>query len=168
MILERVEGKELLYVEKSKIGYIYNTVLKKVSVLINNGIKHNDLSVNNIIIQPNGNVKIIDYGNAHEICKPHHSKTIKLIKTLALSANPVMFDILPDNIDERIDFYKYCRNNIRNNMVDSTQFPPHQLIDVTLLDPDLIPPNPVYEDNYNKLFNTIHIDSLNNTFFFHD
>ena len=169
MILERLEGKELLYVEKSNIESIYNTLLKKVSVLINNGIKHNDLSVYNIIIQSNDNVKIIDYGNAYEICKPHHSKTIKLIKTLALVANPVIFDILPDNVQERKDFYKYCRNDISIKR-NYRRFPPHQLIDVTLLDPDLIPPDPLYEGNNNNLLNTMHIqlNKRNNTYFFHD
>lgn len=57
-------------------------------MLIDNGIKNTDINGGNIIIQNDGSIKVIDYGEAYEISKLSGSKKQNLIIKMAKYAKP--------------------------------------------------------------------------------
>ena len=86
MIMEAIDGT--LLKNTSPNENIYNKVLNAAKMLIDNGIKNNDMNGGNIIIQNDGSIKVIDYGEAYEISKMTDSKKQKLIITMARYAKP--------------------------------------------------------------------------------
>lgn len=86
MIMEKIDGTMLKNTKKTQ--EIYDKVLKISETLLNNGIKNGDMNTGNIMILPDGNVKVIDYGEAYEIPIPSDSKKAKLIKTMSKHAKP--------------------------------------------------------------------------------
>jgi tRNA A-37 threonylcarbamoyl transferase component Bud32 len=86
MIMELIEGT--LLKNTSVNEKIYNKVLKVVEMLIDNGVKNTDINGGNIIIQNDGSIKVIDYGQAYEISKLSGSKKQNLIIKMAKYAKP--------------------------------------------------------------------------------
>lgn len=86
MIMEAIDGT--LLKNTSPNENIYNKVLNAANMLIDNGIKNNDMNGGNIIIKNDGSIKVIDYGEAYEISKMTDSKKQKLIITMARYAKP--------------------------------------------------------------------------------
>ena len=86
MIMELIEGT--LLKNTSVNEKIYNKVLKVVEMLIDNGVKNTDINGGNIIIQNDGSIKVIDYGEAYEISKLSGSKKQNLIIKMAKYAKP--------------------------------------------------------------------------------
>ena len=86
MIMELIEGT--LLKNTSVNEKIYNKVLKVVEMLIDNGVKNTDINGGNIIIQNDGSIKVIDYGEAYEISKLSDTKKQKLIIKMARYAKP--------------------------------------------------------------------------------
>ena len=86
MIMELVEGTLLKNTTSNES--IYNKVLEISETLVDNGIKNNDMNGSNIIIQNDGSIKVIDYGEAYEISNLSDSKKNKLIIKMARYAKP--------------------------------------------------------------------------------
>ena len=86
MVMEKIDGTMLKNTKKTQ--EIYDKVLKISEILLDNGIKNGDMNTGNIMILPDGNVKMIDYGEAYEIPIPSDSKKAKLIKTMSKHAKP--------------------------------------------------------------------------------
>ena len=86
MIMELIEGT--LLKNTSTNEDIYNKVLKVAELLIDNGIQNYDMNGGNIIIQTDGSIKVIDYGEAYEISKLTDTKKQKLIIKMARYAKP--------------------------------------------------------------------------------
>lgn len=81
IIMEYIEGKSLEQYIYSEIGLIPETkalpmfleILDTVAYLHNHGILHLDIKSNNIMIQPNGRIKIIDLGIASRMSDASNS-----------------------------------------------------------------------------------------------
>ena len=86
MIMELIEGT--LLKNTSTNENIYNKVLEVAEILIDNGIKNHDMNGGNIVIQKDGSIKVIDYGEAYETSKLSDSKKQKLIIKMARYAKP--------------------------------------------------------------------------------
>ena len=86
MIMELIEGT--LLKDTSKNENIYNKVLELAAMLIDNGIQNKDMNGGNIIIQKDGSIKVIDYGEAYEISNLTDTKKQKLIIKMARYAKP--------------------------------------------------------------------------------
>mgnify|MGYP001987676527 CR=1 FL=1 len=86
MIMELIEGT--LLKNTSTNENIYNKVLDVAEILIDNGIVNNDMNGGNIVIQEDGSIKVIDYGEAYEISNLSDSKKQKLIIKMARYAKP--------------------------------------------------------------------------------
>ena len=86
MIMEKIDGTMLKNTKKTQ--EIYEKVLEISETLLDNGIKNGDMNTGNIMILQDGNVKVIDYGEAYEIPIPSDSKKAKLIKTMSKHAKP--------------------------------------------------------------------------------
>ena len=86
MIMELIEGT--LLKNTSTNENVYNKVLKVAEMLIDNGVKNTDINGGNIIIQNDGSIKVIDYGQAYEISKLSGSKKQNLIIKMAKYAKP--------------------------------------------------------------------------------
>ena len=86
MIMELIEGT--LLKNTSTNEHIYNKVLKVAEMLIDNGIQNKDMNGGNIIIQNDGSIKVIDYGEAYEISNLSDTKKQKLIIKMARYAKP--------------------------------------------------------------------------------
>ena len=86
MIMELIEGT--LLKNTSTNEKIYNKVLKVAEMLIDNGVKNTDINGGNIIIQNDGSIKVIDYGEAYEISKLSGSEKQNLIIKMAKYAKP--------------------------------------------------------------------------------
>ena len=86
MIMELIDGT--LLKNTSTNEKIYNKVLEVAEMLIDNGIKNTDINGGNIIIQNDGSIKVIDYGEAYEISKLSGSKKQNLIIKMAKYAKP--------------------------------------------------------------------------------
>ena len=86
MIMELIEGT--LLKNTSNNVNIYNKVLDVAEMLIDNGIQNKDMNGGNIIIQNDGSIKVIDYGEAYEISNLSDTKKQKLIVKMARYAKP--------------------------------------------------------------------------------
>ena len=86
MIMELVEGTLLKNITNNES--IYNKVLEVAEILVDNGIKNNDMNGGNVIIQNDGSIKVIDYGEAYEISNLSDSKKKKLIIKMPRYAKP--------------------------------------------------------------------------------
>ena len=86
MIMELVEGTLLKNTTNNES--IYNKVLEAAEILVDNGIQNRDMNGGNIIIQNDGSIKVIDYGEAYEISNLSDSKKKKLIIKMARYAKP--------------------------------------------------------------------------------
>ena len=86
MIMELIDGTLL----KNTLNNdnIYNKVLEVAEILIDNGIQNKDMNGGNIIIQNDGSIKVIDYGEAYEISNLSDTKKQKLIIKMARYAKP--------------------------------------------------------------------------------
>lgn len=86
MVMDMVQGVQLK--NTNKTTRIYKDVLKLAEKLVDNGIQNKDMNMSNIIIQDDGNVIIIDYGEAYEIGTLTDSKRKNLILKMAKYAKP--------------------------------------------------------------------------------
>ena len=81
IIMEFIEGRSLEHYIYSEIGLIpevkalpmFLDILDTVAYLHNNGILHLDIKSNNIMILPNGNIKLIDLGIASRMSEASDS-----------------------------------------------------------------------------------------------
>ena len=156
MIMDLIQGVNVVTMEHSQIQSVYNKTLKTAEILIDNGIKHENINPTNVILQSDGNIKILDYASAYEIRKPHPSKKEKLIKAMVLSINPSVFGLMGNFVEDRINFIK--RELPYNDYY----------IDNAMLDPELIPPNTIYEGEAKNMININSISLTDNSLFFYD
>lgn len=181
IVMEKVEGKMLLTIDKNYIPIIYNNILKVSEILINNGIKNDYIKPDNVILQSNGKIRILDFSLAYNVCKPHPSKKTKLIKMMVFALNPNIFNLYPDFVVERYGFVNnMSKTNIPSHYLwekDEIRSMPNQeilvsdyYINASLIDSDLIPKNAIYEDKSKTLLDYRQIqDSIfDNSLFFHD
>ena len=74
MALDFVRGRELLaiiedprvHLKPNQVRFVLRKVLKAVKYIHDNDVLHRDISPDNILIQPNGNPVLIDFGAARE------------------------------------------------------------------------------------------------------
>tara|TARA_B110000259_G_scaffold516_1_gene738 strand:+ start:549 stop:1397 length:849 start_codon:yes stop_codon:yes gene_type:complete len=167
IIMEKIEGDILLCIDKTYMATIYNKILKVSELLIDNGIKHDYIRPDSVILQSNGKIKILDFRGAYNICNPHPSKKAKLIKLMVFSLHPDVFNLYPDFVEERHMFlYQF---EYRNKLVTSIHRREY-FINKNLVDSDLLPKNTIYEDKSKTILDYRQIsESLsNNSLFFHD
>ena len=83
MIMELIEGTLLKNTTKNM--KVYYKIVEVAEMLIDNGIQNNDMNGGNIIIQNDGSIKVIDYGEAYEISNLSDTKKQKLAIKMASS-----------------------------------------------------------------------------------
>ena len=167
IIMEKIEGDILLCIDKTYMATIYNKILKVSELLIDNGIKHDSIRPDSVILQSNGKIKILDFKGAYNICNPHPSKKAKLIKLMVFSLNPDVFNLYPDFVEDR---YNYLYGSEIPTMLLTSNNRHDYCINKNLVDSDLLPKNTIYDDKSKTIldYRQVCASISNNSLFFHD
>jgi len=102
--MEVIEGQDLLAYLKdrpSELEAVFEQLFGVLTYLHSHGIIHRDLKPENILVQPDGRLRLLDFGLARD-------KDIRLTRTGAVVGTPAYMapeQILGEPIDERTDLY---------------------------------------------------------------
>ena len=62
------------------LNTIMNNIVKSIEILHKNGISHNDINAENIIIEPSNKIRILDFGESNENKKYFYNDFLQVIR----------------------------------------------------------------------------------------